>query len=137
MKNEFISSRIPSELSDHEVREVRGDNRLQKEIAKDFGLTLSAVSMIKSRKCRADVSDIAIQPQPVIPPPEPPKIVVFVCPPAKASGHKPLRKQMLKLKPVAESWQPTIRPITTPNTEAAITPPPMPQEYHPDDWLLF
>ena len=64
------------------------------------------------------------------------KIVVFVCPPAKASGHKPLRKQMLKLKPVAESWQPTTRAITAPNAEAAITPP-MPQEYHPDDWLLF
>ena len=136
MKNKFVSSRIPSELSDNEVRKVRDDKRLQKEIAKDFGITLSAVSLIKSRKCRADVPEIAFQPQPVVPPPEPPKIVVFVCPPAKASGHKPLRKQMLKLKPVAESWQPTARLITVPNTEAAITPP-MPQECHPDDWLLF
>ena len=136
MKTKFVISRIPSELSDHEVREVRGDNRLQRKIAKDFGLTLSAVSLIKSRKSRADVPDIVIQPQPIIPPPEPPKIAVFVCPPAKASGHKPLRKQMLKLKPVAESWQPTIRAISAPITDA-VTPPPMPQEYHPDDWLLF
>ena len=136
MKTKFVISRIPSELSDHEVREVRGDNRLQRKIAKDFGLTLSAVSLIKSLKCRADVSEHVIQPQPIVPPPEPPKIVVFVCPPAKASGHKPLRKQMLKLKPVAESWQPTIRAISAPITDA-VTPPPMPQEYHPDDWLLF
>ena len=136
MKNEFISSRIPSELSDNEVRKVRDDNRLQREIARDFGLTFSAVSLIKSRKCRADVPDVVIHPQPIVPPLEPPKFVVFICPPAKASGHKPLRKQMLKLKPVAESWQPTTRAITAPNAEAAIIPP-MPQEYHPDDWLLF
>ena len=40
----------------------------------EFGLTLSAVSLIKSRKSRADVPEHVIQPQPIIPPPEPPKI---------------------------------------------------------------
>ena len=95
MNKDFVSSRIPSELSDGEVRAIRSDNRLQREIAQDFGLTLSAVSLIKSRKCRSDVPDIVIKA------PEPPKITVHVCPPAKAAGHKPLRKQMLKLKPVA------------------------------------
>ncbi len=136
MNNKFVISRIPSELSDEEVRSVRRDNRLQREIAQEFGLTLSAVSLIKSRKCRANVPETVIQPQPVVPPPDPPKIVVFVCPPAKASGHKPLRKQMLKLNPVAESWHPTTRAISVPITDA-VTPPPMPHEYHPDDWLLF
>ena len=130
MNNKLVISRIPSELSDDEVRSVRRDNRLQREIALDFGLTLSAVSLIKSRKCRADVTNIATQQ------PEAPKIVIFVCPPAKAAGHKPLRRQMLKLKPVAESWQPTAKPITTQNAEAAITPP-MQYEHHPDDWFLF
>ena len=126
--NRIVASRIPSELLAEEVRAVRCDNRLQREIASEYGLTLSAVSLIKSRKCRADVPELAIKP------PEVRKIVVFVCPPAKASGHKPLRKQMLK--PVAESWKPTARQITAPDTEAAITPP-MPYEHHPDDWLLF
>ena len=136
MNKDFVASRIPSELSDGEVRAIRCDNRLQREIAQEFGLTLYSVSLIKSRKCRFDVSEHVIQPQPVVLPPEPPKIVVFVCPPAKASGHKPLRKQMLKLKPVAESWQPTTRAISAPITDA-VTPPSMPHEYHPDDWLLF
>ena len=136
MNQKFVLSRIPSELSDEEVRSVRRDNRLQREIAQDFGLTLSAVSLIKSRKCRADVPELVDRPQPVMQPPAPPKIIVHVCPPAKAAGHKPLRKQMLKLKPVAESWQPATRVIAAPITDA-ITPPPMPQEHHPDDWLLF
>ena len=136
MNNKFVFSRIPSELSDEEVRAIRNDNRLQREIAQEFGLTLSAVSLIKSRKCRADVPEIVIQPQPIVSPPELPKIVVFVCPPAKAAGHKPLRKQMLKLKPAAESWQPTTRAIAAPITETA-TMLAIPQEHHPDDWLLF
>ncbi len=130
MYKDFVASRIPSELSDGEVRAIRSDNRIQREIAQDFGLTLSAVSLIKSRKCRSDVPDIVIKA------PEPPKITVHVCPPAKAAGHKPLRKQMLKLKPFAESWQPTTRAIAAPITET-VTPPSMPHEYHPDDWLLF
>ena len=130
LKNTLVKSRIPSELSAEDVRAVRADNRLQREIAQSFGLTSSAVSLIKARKCRADVPEL------VVPPPEPPKIIVFVCPPAKAAGHKPLRKQMLKLNPVAKSWQPTTRPIITLNTVATTTPP-MPQEHHLDDWLLF
>ena len=136
MNKDFVASRIPSELLDGEVRTIRNDNRLQREIAQDFGLTLSSVSLIKSRKCRADVPEHVSQPQPVVLPPVSPKIIVHVCPPAKAAGHKPLRKQMLKLKPVAESWQPTTRAIAAPITET-VTPPPMPHEYHPDDWLLF
>ncbi len=136
MSKKFVASRIPSELSADEIKTVRSDSRLQREIAREFGLTLSAVSLIKARKCRADVPETVIQPQPVVPPPELPKIIVHVCPPAKAAGHKPLRKQMLKLKPLAESWQPTTRAIAAPITETAAMPP-VPHEYHPDDWLLF
>ncbi len=128
MITKIVRSRIPSELSSEEIKAVRCDNRLQREIPQDYGLTLSAVSSIKSRKCQAEIPDFPIKP------PEAPKIVVFVCPPAKASGHKPLRKQMLK--PVPEFWKPTARTISVPDTEAA-TAPPMPYKHHPDDWLLF
>ena len=100
-KTEVARSRIPSELSDDEVRAVRADTRLQREIAETFGLTASAVSLIKARKCRGDVSAIAHVQVPVQKPVQR-EIKITVCPPARAGGHKPFGRH-IKPRTVQES----------------------------------
>lgn len=56
--------RYPSQLSADEVRAVRNDSRRQHVIADCYGLSQSAVSMIKSHKSRADVPDAPPLPEP-------------------------------------------------------------------------
>ncbi len=150
MKSEAIRSRIPSELGDNEVRAIRADNRLQREIAEAYGLTSSAVSLIKARKCRGNVPD-APAPAPVakvIPEAPAQKIVkseikVTVCPPAQAAGHKPFARGRIKLKTNTDSGNLSfnlmrdIRTNDVPSIAIEAHQQPAPIEHYSDDWFLL
>ena len=141
-QNEVARSRIPSELSDDEVRAVRADSRLQREIAETFGLTASAVSLIKARKCRGDVPAIAPVQMPV-PKPVQREIKITVCPTARAGGHKPFGRH-IKHRTVPESGKLSITtshcaPIadlhtTQDSSQANVMC--QPQSYQ-DDWFML
>ncbi len=140
LKTDVVRSRIPSELTADEVRAVRCDERLQREIADAYGLTASAVSLIKSRKCRGDVPT-AEPVQAPTPKPAPKEIKVTVCPPALAAGHKPLGVR-LKLKEIPEIGKLIVRPARDVRPDpmpsaTAVPPPQLTASYYADDWFLL
>lgn len=139
MNANVIRSRIPSELTADEVRAIRGDERLQREIADAYGLTASAVSLIKARKCRGDVPSILAPPPKAKPVPT--EVKITVCPPAQAAGHKPLGGRS-KLKDFPESGRLSGSPIRDvhPDPILSVTDAPSPQlpaPHYADDWFMF
>ena len=136
-----LRSRIPSELSDDEVRAIRqADGRPHREIADEYGLTPGSVGLIRSGKARRDVTDdaptapAAATPVAAIPKPAAAPIKVTVCPPMAAAGHKrpPSRVRMLPI-PDDRRTKPTptaaVRHIEIPDVRAH-------QQPAEDDWLL-
>ena len=121
-----------------EVRAIRVDTRLQREIADAYGLTASAVSLLKARKCRGDVPNI---PAPA-PKPAPIEIRVTVCPPARSAGHKSLAGGRLKPRACTESGKLSGRPTLDVYPDSMLSPGDVPQSQSPaqhyaDDWFFL
>ena len=138
LKTDVVRSRIPSELTADEVRAIRSDERLQREIADTYGLTASAVSLIRSRKCRGNVPNVQSTP----PNPAPTEIKVTVCPPARAAGHKPLAGARLKSKAFPEIGKLSnrlthdMRPAPMPSATDE-QPPQLPALQYSEEWFLL
>ena len=135
-------SRIPSELSDTDVRAIRqAVGKPHREIADAYGLTLSAVSLIRSGKARRDVPDAPPSPAAAPPVAAIPKsaaatqIKVTVCPPKAAGGHKrpPARVKLLPIpdaRPTMPMPAAAARHVEIPDVRSHL------HTAEGDDWLL-